>query len=421
MGLFLSSTEEKLYGITVGLHPPWNWGEAVVTRNIFLVIKKHLLKHIKIYSMVDANRYPCGKSLNTGLDVGLSTNLDIRLVNTSHVLDFSVRTAVDVIKDLSAKNVERSSQVFIHVAGVNELVLWTLLSLFKKLNMRHCRLHLIIHNYGPITQKIELLPYEIRTYIEARMFSVLTTSMITRRMFINNKKVFYIPAPYIFTPEDELITTCTCFDGCGLLNQVLADLKNRDILLYVGHLRRQRFNYPLVLSVLKRLVSIGHKEVVLLIVAPKSSKDYDVNYKHALIMSKLASSLQIADHVNIIMGNICENCKRKLFENSKMFLFLPLHRSQSMDPPMSVLEAMAHGNVVVTTRYLSLPYMIKSGHNGILLSDHSIERLTSIISKLLSDDNYFNQISRNAITYVTNNHSSSVVVRYLSTLYESLE
>ncbi|MEM1831543.1 MAG: glycosyltransferase [Thermosphaera sp.] len=401
----LSSFPEELYALVIGFHPPWNWGEAVVTRNIFLIMKKYLSINLNVYSNIDANR-------DTGERLA-----DITYINTFNETTFAIRASIKIMKSLLDKTAK--NKILIHTVGVNEAILWKMWIFFKKLNVVHNQLHLIVHDYGPVPPKVEIIPYRTRILLKTKMFNILTTSLITSKMYSDNKRVFYVPAPYIPASEIESYTTYRCFEGCKFLKQIITDLKDKHILLYIGPLRKERFNYTLIMPTLKKLISMGHKDVVLLIISPKYSKNYN-GYKSSLFITKLATSLQLARHVYIIVGNICENCKEKLLKNSKIFLFLPLNERQSMDPPFSVIEAMANGNVVITSKYLSLPYMIKPGYNGFLLVNPNVECLASVISKLLSDKNYFQHLSENAINYIRDNHSYSIVIKYLDNLYKNI-
>ena len=66
------------------------------------------------------------------------------------------------------------------------------------------------------------------------------------------------------------------------------------------------------------------------------------------------------------MGAVTGEAKWRLFETNDFFL-LPTHFQEGQ--PISIIEAMAHGCIVITTKFRSAPDLVIDGKTGVLV-DH---------------------------------------------------
>jgi glycosyltransferase involved in cell wall biosynthesis len=181
-------------------------------------------------------------------------------------------------------------------------------------------------------------------------------------------------------------------------------------IVYIGHLYEIRFPYKIVLKAIYKVIKSGFKDLKLLIIAPKTM----YNIEMSKIIEKYSDNLGIRRNVLIFSENLAEKCKYELLKRSNIFLFTPSRQPVTMDPPVSVIEAMFSGNVVLSTRYMSLKYIIKNGFNGIIIDDVSIDALYEKLKIILNNDNLREYISQNAKRYAIKNH-------YYTNLVETLK
>lgn len=64
--------------------------------------------------------------------------------------------------------------------------------------------------------------------------------------------------------------------------------------------------------------------------------------------------------------------------------------------PVSLMEAMAVGVPVVSTKISGIPELIESGRSGLLVEPRDVEGLTTAIEKILTDDSLRRQFIREA-------------------------
>ncbi len=94
-------------------------------------------------------------------------------------------------------------------------------------------------------------------------------------------------------------------------------------------------------------------------------------------MRKIAFNLNISNQVNF-MGMINEEDKIKHFKESHIFL-LP---SYGEGQPISILEAMASGMVVISSKVGSIPEIITEGVNGFLINPGDIAKLSMVLKQV---------------------------------------
>jgi glycosyltransferase involved in cell wall biosynthesis len=148
------------------------------------------------------------------------------------------------------------------------------------------------------------------------------------------------------------------------------------------------------------VIKSGFKDLKLLIIAPRTT----YNVEMSKIIEKYSDKLGIRRNVVVLSENLTEKCKYELLKRANIFLFLPSRQPVTMDPPVSVIEAMFSGNVVLSTRYMGLKYIIKDGINGVIVDSVSVDVLYEKLKNILSDDDLREYVSQNAKRYVLKNH-----------------
>ncbi|MBB3444201.1 glycosyltransferase family 4 protein [Rhizobium sp. BK379] len=128
---------------------------------------------------------------------------------------------------------------------------------------------------------------------------------------------------------------------------------------------------------------------------------------------KLLRDLSMEDRV-ILAGWVDGQKKEALLETSGIYI-LP---SYNEGLPMSVLEAMAAGVAVITTRVGGIPELITDGVDGLLVDAGDKEGLASAIFALLSDEGLRMRLAQAGRMRVENHYSDRVILPLLHRIYE---
>ena len=110
------------------------------------------------------------------------------------------------------------------------------------------------------------------------------------------------------------------------------------------------------------------------------------------------------------------NDVRNYLAMSDIFVFPSFHEGF----PNSVLEAMACGLPVISTRIGGVVDVIKNGENGLLVEPGNAEQLADALKKLISDTEYASSLGKTALKTVRENYDINVIANRYVELYEKL-
>ena len=150
-------------------------------------------------------------------------------------------------------------------------------------------------------------------------------------------------------------------------------------ILFAGFVGTQK-GVPDLIKALKQ-AGLGSGEITLTVMGSGDIKE----------MTELTKELNLNGQVTFT-GRISEEEKKKLFSTHHIFA-LPSHGEGQ---PISILEGMASGMAVLSTKVGSIPEIVKE-ENGILVSAGNIEELAKAIIQLVSktDVEIMGQVNRN--------------------------
>lgn len=138
-------------------------------------------------------------------------------------------------------------------------------------------------------------------------------------------------------------------------------------------------------------------------------------------VSALAKSLGVDKNVFLERKDLSET-KRVLEYNSADVIIFPYvgpDPEQLADPPFGILESMACGRVVLSTRVLSVPEVVSDGRTGFLIGNASPDEICAgIVRALTSKDREF--VGIRARERVVEDFSYPAVREDLIEAYESL-
>jgi len=101
-------------------------------------------------------------------------------------------------------------------------------------------------------------------------------------------------------------------------------------------------------------------------------------------------------------------------------LDLYLVTSREEGGPKAVLEAMATGIPIVSTKVGMAPEIIKDGYNGFLADVEDVEMLTEKARKILDDGNMAKKMTENALETIRDYSWEKITKRYYAEIYSSL-
>ena len=130
---------------------------------------------------------------------------------------------------------------------------------------------------------------------------------------------------------------------------------------------------------------------------------------------KLAAELRIADSV-VLAGWVDGDAKAALLRSAPIYV-LP---SYNEGLPMSVLEAMAAGAAVMTTRVGGLPELITDGVDGTLLEPGDLDGLATGLRTLLDDAPLRTSLAEAGRRRIESHYSDAVVLPVLHRIYEDV-
>jgi glycosyltransferase involved in cell wall biosynthesis len=188
-------------------------------------------------------------------------------------------------------------------------------------------------------------------------------------------------------------------------------LRNAYVLAYVGRLDPSRGVFDLV-----RAFNIVLREVpntYLIIVHPELERERGL----LSVLFDLLRSLGIREKV-IILGRITEI---STVYNAADLIVLPFRQAHFYtDPPLAVLEAMASGTPLLTTRSGAISEIVENEHNGLILEQCKVVSMAERIVESLRNPRKLKRMGENARKKIEKEFSFEVVGRKLRKIYESV-
>ena len=154
-------------------------------------------------------------------------------------------------------------------------------------------------------------------------------------------------------------------------------------LLYMGPLWPSRFPAENVLGALRRLLVKGFDIGLSVLTSARSSVGLCEN------VLTLAKRLGVDGNITLERRGLSEIERVRAYNaaDAIIFPYVGPEPEQLADPPFGILESMACGRIVLSTRVLSVPEVVSDGSTGILVENASLNDLYSgIISALSSPD-----------------------------------
>jgi glycosyltransferase involved in cell wall biosynthesis len=181
------------------------------------------------------------------------------------------------------------------------------------------------------------------------------------------------------------------------------DLGDEKILLFLGRVRREKGVDLAIKAIPHLLKEVGPVKLIIV-----GEGDFDDK------VTPLAESLDVGDRV-IAVGKIEEDLVPVYHNMADVFL-MPSTRWEAL--PLSLLEAIASGSVVVASDVGGIPSVIQDGRNGLLIQKGNLESLVEGCIRALSSSS--SSISRNARQTAKERFDGVKMVDRVIDLYEEV-
>lgn len=100
-------------------------------------------------------------------------------------------------------------------------------------------------------------------------------------------------------------------------------------------------------------------------------------------------------------GTVQGKAKERFLQNAHLFV-LPTYYSWE-GQPISIIEALAFGTPVISTRYRGIPEEVRHDHNGFLVSPRCAQEIADAVERLWRDPDTYRQFSQNALMHFREN------------------
>lgn len=267
--------------------------------------------------------------------------------------------------------------------------------IFSKFKAKTCKIIMIHHHYNYMTHK------GILKYIH-KVFEI---------NFLKIADEIIIPNPYIkdLTERKKIITgkKIELKSSFKEANFQISTGKNKKI-LFVGNIDKRK-GIIYAIKAFEKFVK-NNPEYIFNIVGK-----YDENDKYIKKLKKYLDEKKLNDSVKFI-GRVDEKELGKYYSTSDIFLFPSLNEGFGW----VMMEAMAHGLPVVAFDNTAMPYTVKNGINGFLVTNLNIDELSKSLQKISSDRKLFEKLRNGAIDTYKNANKISDLDRDIEKYLEKL-
>ena len=309
-------------------------------------------------------------------------------VNTSYPVfedaigSFSIKKALFFVKiNVKALKVFKNDIIYITPGqtffGIAKYTLFILLSsILKK--------EIIIHVHGNYLGK----QYSELSGIKKKFFyfliSKFTKGIILSRSLKNNL------SPFLKTENIHVLNN---FAQDFLYNHTEEKSFRELKICYLSNLMEEKG----ILQLLDALIILEEKKISY---SAKIAGNIDENLKE-IIRNKI-SSLKNTQYLGVVKGIE----KRELLNWSTIFVLPTFYKMEGQ--PISILEALATSNVIISTKHAGIPDIIKHKKNGFLMETNKVNELVELFTYLDENRCKIKQISEYNKTYFINNFTVDI-------------
>lgn len=189
----------------------------------------------------------------------------------------------------------------------------------------------------------------------------------------------------------------------------------RKVGLYIGNISAGRFPNEL-LEIFRQILAVDPDVSFRLIAAPSGA-----NVARAHDIVSMCKSLGIKDKVSLSLRNITDADKLAEYTSAKFLIFAPSQEwHAAVEPPLTVLEAIASGLPVLATDTHSIDDAVISGKNGYVVREGYANLVSEALHLLQADEERWLAWSNEARRMAEENFSISRTSNRLAHLHSAL-
>jgi len=175
--------------------------------------------------------------------------------------------------------------------------------------------------------------------------------------------------------------------------------------LFLGELSLRKGTYDL-LHCIKEQRSYYEKKRVKFIIAGNGDVEE---------VKKIVERNVLNDVVSV-PGWVSGDVKKSYLSNADIYI-LPSYHEQM---PMSILEAMAYGLPIISTRVAGIPEMVDDGLNGILIDPGDTEKLNSALKELIESKACRGVMGQKSMKIVAEKFDGAIIIERLVSIYHNM-
>jgi glycosyltransferase involved in cell wall biosynthesis len=377
-------------------HPPWIEGYQNILREIISSLGKEMEISVISLSMdiEHVNKWQGEKS-----------DLDVYHIGVGKLDRLNgIMSAIKVLRLLQIMAKKEKIDV-IHVHNVKKGLFSLLINRFvKKPVIVQVSKSLIPHNANLRLKTSACIDIRMMKCSGARAF-VATSSSLKREMEdlgFNKYSIIHIP-PAIdidkFRPMNRKKLLLQNGFGVGYF-----------FIGYLGRIAPGRGVMEL-LSAFKRLTNRDHNIRLILATTPNPSCE-----KYRQMLDEYVRGPKSSNYITCLGAS---NAVEKIY-NMLDLVVVPLLDEAAVDPPLTLLEAMSCGKVVIASKIGDIPKIIKDGENGYLVSPGNVDELYEKMKFVVTHQKTLDKIGNNARKTILRQFSSRIMAKRHIELYSGL-
>ena len=186
-----------------------------------------------------------------------------------------------------------------------------------------------------------------------------------------------------------------------------ADKEEENRILFAGNISEAKGAATLIEAVM--ILRNSFKDIKVMVAGPISDSGFYAKLKGSIRGNNLAGTVHF-------LGHLDENKLRQEYAKAAIFVF----PSQQDVAPLALLQAMACGKAIVTTRVGGIPYIVDDGVNGFLVNSKDPKALADMMAVLLMDESLRKDFGDNAKKKISGGYRIDSVAEELYAIYRKL-
>ena len=185
--------------------------------------------------------------------------------------------------------------------------------------------------------------------------------------------------------------------------------KTNKRILFIAGLRKSKG----VLDVIETALKIKQKESNFIIDIAGSWQEPETEklFQHEL------SKHNLEDHI-MLHGRVAGDDKWKLYSSADIFFFPSYYESENF--PLVLIEAMAFGLPIVSTKWRGIPEMVENDHSGILCEVGKCDEFSQALYSLIIDQSLHEKMSAKARDLYLKKYTQRIFLDSMEKAFDSV-